>query len=179
MLKRSGNRNDCIHPPHSSKADDERLEAPFSNHWTIKTHTHTHTHTYPDKCQHQFYPVGGWTVLLQCFEIEEDFGFFTYLRVEGEGCLSSLPTAQTGRIGCWAIKGSRTLESGCWNIRQAGTHKMSIHDLKGFLKKSQFCLSSQASATCQEHHASIDLGSLQYGPIKAACIKSSQWLVEM
>ena len=176
MLKRSGNRSDCIHPPHSSKADDGRTEAPFSNHWTIKTHTHTHTHT--DKCQHQFYPVGGWTVLLQCFEIEEDFGFLLISRV-GEGCLSSLPTAQTGRIGCWGIKGSRTLESGCWNIRQAGTHKMSIRDLKGFLKKSQFCFSSQASATWQEHHVSVDLGSLQYGPIKPAHIKSSQLLVEI
>ena len=140
-------------------------------------HTHTHTQTH-------------WQMsasVLSCrwlnssssmFWNRRGLWFFTYLRI-GEGCLSSLPTAQTGRIGCWGIKGSRTLESGCWNIRQAGTHKMSIHDLKGFLKKSQFCFSSQASATWQEHHVSVDLGSLQYGPIKPAHIKSSQLLVEI
>lgn len=103
----------------------------------------------------------------------------THFRVEGEGCLSSPPTVQTGRVGCWGIKDSRTLQAGYWNIRQAGTHKMSIHDLKGFLKKSQFYFSSQAFATCQEHYASVDLGFLQYGPIKPAHMKSSALLVEM
>ena len=138
-------------------------------------YTHTHTHTQMPasvlSCR--------WLNSSSLFWNRRGLWFFTHLRVDGEGCLSFLPTTQIQRTGCWGIKGSRTVESGCWNIWQAGTHKMSIHDLKGFLKKSLFCFSSQASATCQEHHASTDLGSLQYGPIKAAHIKSSQCLVEM
>lgn len=98
---------------------------------------------------------------------------FTHFRVEDEGSLPSPPTVQSGTAGCQAIEGSRTLEAGCWNIRQAGTCNMSIHDLKGFLKKSQSFFSSQAFATCQEHDASVDLWFLQYGPIKSTHIKSS------
>lgn len=58
MLKRSENRNDCLHPPRSVETDDGRMEAPFSNYRTIKTsspHAHTHTDKHQRRCDY----VGG------------------------------------------------------------------------------------------------------------------------
>lgn len=174
MLKRSGNRNDCIHPPHSSKADDGRIEAPFSNHWTIKTHTHT--------------PWQMPASVLSCRWLNSSSsmfwnrrGLWFFYSSQSRRRRMSVLSANSSDWEDWMLGHQRFQNLGVRMLEHTAGRdtQMSIHDLKGFVKKSQFCLSSQASATCQEHHASIDLGSLQYGPTKAAHIKSSQWLVEM